>query len=105
MIAKRQCKITLSEQLIIEQPLKATYDTVFKMITLGITQETQLSQKSRQLLKASKELCNPMSKEIFQELGGLFKVDLAKEETKEIFKSHQEEVCLLIKQKFVQLQE
>ena len=46
-----------------------------------------------------------MSKEIFQELSGLFKVDLAKEETKEIFKSHQEEVCLLIKQKFVQLQE
>ena len=46
-----------------------------------------------------------MSKEIFQELGGLFKVDLAKEETREIFKTHQEEVCLLIKQKFVQLQE
>ena len=43
MIAKRQCKITLSEQLIIEQPLKATYDTVFKMITLGITQDLQLS--------------------------------------------------------------
>ena len=105
MIVKRQCKLILTEEKILQEPLQATYEAVFKLVTVGISDDTQLSEKSRKLLQSSIELCKPLTEQNQKELGATFKIDLNKQDTGAIFKSHKEELCQVVKQKFVQLQE
>ena len=105
MIVKRQCKLIFTEERIVKEPLQATYEALFKLVTVGISEDNQLSLKSKKLLQSSLELCKPMSDVSRKELGVLFKFDFNKQETNEIFSTHKGVLCQLIKQKFVQLQE
>ena len=62
MVTSRQCKLKISPDVVLNQPVKAAYHVLFQLITLGISTDSSMSQNMQALLSASKLLCTPLDR-------------------------------------------
>ena len=103
MVASRQCKLKLSSEVILNDPVKAAYHVLFQLVTLGISTDSQMSVKMRQLLQASKLLCDPLDQAALNTVDRIFGLRIEETDLRPAFKEHKANVCELVKKKLVQL--